>query len=397
MSPSVAPSIPGESPMRRSWRPPRWAPAAGVGLLIVLIGSTTFLMRRTHEQVVPAPNVQADKNGVVLAEGAPQWDFVKLAVAEEGPALSPLPVPGRVGFDEKRTANIGSPLSGRVEQISVRLGAVVKSGDKLFSVRSRDFADLDKEEATTREAVGVKRRLRDRAKELFQLNAVSEKEVLAAEAELKEAELSMKAAQAKQRSLSVAAGGDNLFWVTAPRAGTIVALDVYASQEMTPDRAGPLIRISDMDEVLILADMLEVDATDVKVGSQALIRTRDGIERTGTVQFISTVVDPQRQTVGVRIKAINADMALKPNSFVEVTFQPDENVRRVRVDQDAVVSDGSRATIFVLEDSKRLQKQEVRPGRRRDGLVELRAGLASGARYVAKGALLLLNQVDLAD
>ena len=397
MLPSGAPSIPSGSPMRRSWRPTRWVPVAGVGLIILIGVTTSFLVRRTHEQAVPAPNIQADKSGVVLAEGAPQWDFVKLAVAEEGPGLSPLPVPGRVGFDEKRTANIGSPLSGRVEHISVGLGDVVKSGDKLFSVRSRDFAELDKEEATTREAVRVKRRLRDRAKELFQLNAVSEKEVLAAEAELREAELSMKAAQAKQRSLSVAAGGDNLFWVMAPRPGTIVSLDVYASQEITPDRAGPVIRISDMDEVLILAEMLEIDAMDVKVGSQALIRTRDGIERTGTVQFISTVVDPQRQTAGVRIKATNADMALKPNSFVEVTFQLDENVRRVRVDQDAVVSDGSRSTIFVLEDSNRLQKQEVQPGRRRDGLVELRTGLASGARYVAKGALLLLNQVDLAD
>jgi cobalt-zinc-cadmium efflux system membrane fusion protein len=226
---------------------------------------------------------------------------------------------------------------------------------------------------------------------------VSEKDALAAEAELREAELSLKGAQAKQRSLSVVAGGDNLFWVRAPRAGTIVSLDVYASQEITPERAEPLLRISDMDEVLILADMLEADAANVSVGSQALIRTRDGVERTGAVQFVSSVMDPQRQTVGVRIKAANADRALKPNAFVEVTFQLDSDVRRVRVDQDAVVSDGTRLTVFVLEDSKRLQKQEVQPGRRRDGLLELRSGLAPGTRYVAKGALLLLNQVDLAD
>ena len=45
----------------------------------------------------------------------------------------------------------------------------------------------------------------------------------------------------------------------------------------------------------------------------------------------------------------------------------------------------------------RLEPVEVVAGRRRDGVVELLSGLPVGARYVNKGALLLLNQVDLAD
>jgi cobalt-zinc-cadmium efflux system membrane fusion protein len=356
-----------------------------------------YVAHRPRHESAPAAAIQVDKTGVTLPEGAPQWDYVKLAVAAEGPALPPLPVPGRVGFDEKRTASIGAPLAGRVEQVPARLGDSVKPGDKLFSMRSRDFAELDKEAATAREAVAVKRRLRDRAKELLELNAIPEKEVLAAEAELKEAELALRAAQAKQRSLSVAAAGDNLFWVRAPSAGTIVSLDVFASQEVTPDRAEPLVRISDMDEVLVLADVPEIDAADLTVGSEATIRTRDGVERSGTIEQISSVMDPQRQTVGVRIRAANADHALKPNAFVEVTFQPQEGTRRVQVDEEAVVSDGSHSTLFVLEDSNRLEKREVQPGRRRSGTIEIRSGLQPGTRYVAKGALLLLNQVDLAD
>src|SRR5262249_41019604 len=128
----------------------------------------------------------------------------------------------------------------------------------------------------------------------------------------------------------------------------------------------------------------------------ASVRTRDGVERKGTVQSISNVVDPQRQAVAVRIQADNADRGLKPNAFVEVTLRLDPSARHVRVDQDAVVSDGNQSAVFVFEDSHP-KKHEVQLGRRRDGLVELRAGLAPGTRYVAKGAQLLLNQVDLPD
>jgi membrane fusion protein, heavy metal efflux system len=101
--------------------------------------------------------------------------------------------------------------------------------------------------------------------------------------------------------------------------------------------------------------------------------------------------------VSVRIRAENADGELKPNAFVEVTFRPRETGPIVLVDEDAVVTDGDRSAVFVLKDSRRFEKREVQPGRRRGGLAELRSGLAAGTRYAAKGALLLLNQVDLAD
>jgi membrane fusion protein, heavy metal efflux system len=40
---------------------------------------------------------------------------------------------------------------------------------------------------------------------------------------------------------------------------------------------------------------------------------------------------------------------------------------------------------------------QVIPGRERNGETEILKGIAAGQRYVAKGALLLLNQIDLLD
>lgn len=343
----------------------------------------------------PANLMKADATGVTLAADAPQWRYVELSVAALGAALPPLPVPAHVDLDPKRTAAVGVPLPGRVEAVLVRLGARVKQGDRLFSVRSGAFADLDREAEAARSQVAVRQRLLERAKELYELKAAAQKDVLAAEAELKESQLSLKAAESKQRSLSVAAEGDNLFWVRAARSGTVVELDVFPGQEVGPEREKPMLRLSDLDEVLVIADVPESDVREITLGEAVSIVAQGLDGREGVVEYISEVVEPRRRTVEVWVRAKNVDRQLRPNGFVEVVVRPDSAAEVVRVPDVAVVSQGTRSVVFVAASPGRLEPREVKVGRRRDGVVEIRGGLEPGTRFVSHGALLLLNQVDL--
>ena len=376
----------------------RWG-ALGAAALVLVGGVVYAISTRGHSNAPAAkPTLTADATGVTLAADAPQWKYVELAVAKQAAPLAPLPAPGRVAFDDKRTANVGTPLMGRIETVMVRLGDTVKQGDRLFSVRSGAYAELDRELASAHEAVAVKRRIAERAKDLFALKAGPEKEVLSAEAEVKEAELMLKAAQAKHQSLSVQQGGDNLFWVRSPRAGTVVELDAYGSQEVTPEREKPIVRITELDEVLVLADMQESDASDLKTGSAVIIRSQAGtLQRPGVVDHVSEIVDPNRRSVEVRVRAKNADHALRPNAFVEIELASEGVSDRVRVPAEAVVSEGPKSMVFVARGPGRLESVPVVIGRRRDGEVEVKEGLEPGSRFVSKGALLLLNQVELAN
>jgi membrane fusion protein, heavy metal efflux system len=108
-------------------------------------------------------------------------------------------------------------------------------------------------------------------------------------------------------------------------------------------------------------------------------------------------VDPERRAVEVRIRVANQDRVLRPNSLVEILFAPPAGVTRVHVPAGAVVTDGQRSVVFVAKDARRLERVAVTVGRQRDGEVELLAGLAPGTRYVSRGALLLLNEVELAE
>ena len=351
---------------------------------------------RSPKEVDAPSALKADAKGVTLAADAPQWKYVELAVATAGASLAPLPVPGHVDLDPKRTAAVSVPLPGRVEAVLVRLGARVKQGDKLLSVRSGAFADLDRETEAARAQVAVRQRLVARARDLYDLKAAAQKDVFAVEAELKEAELTLKAAESKQRSLAVSSEGDNLFWVKAARSGTVVEFDVSPGQEVGPDREKPLLRLSDLDEVLVIADVPESDVRDVSVGEAVSIHPQSGAElREGTVEYISEVVEPRRRTVEVWVRAKNADRLLRPNGFVEVVLEPKGDAQMVRVPDAAVVTQGTRSVVFVATAPGRLEPRPVQLGRRRDGETEIRSGLEPGVRFVSRGALLLLNQVDL--
>lgn len=376
---------------------PAWAWAALGALAAGVIAPAALMLSARAPAPAPAPPaMKVDKTGVLLAPDAPQWPYVELAVAKEGAPIAPLPAPARIGFDELRTSAIGAPLAGRVERVLVHIGDRVEPGARLFAVRSGAFAEVQKELEAARVSVEVKKRLADRVRELVAIKASPEKDLAAAEAELHEAELALSAARAKYDSLKVAPEANNLFYVVAPRRGTVVETDVWADQEVTPDREKPLLRLSDLDEVLALADVQEVDAADIAQGARVEVRAQaGGVVREGTVQHVSEVVDPARRTVEVRVRVKNQDRALRPNSFAEITFTPDPALQRVRVPSEAVVTDGERSVVFVAQGPGRLERQAVKTGRQRDGEVEVLSGLAPGSRYVARGALLLLNQIEL--
>jgi membrane fusion protein, heavy metal efflux system len=372
-----------------------------VAIAIAIIGGLVLFLRPWSHTSADQPEANAltvEGTSVRMAASAPQWKFVELRSASAGPPLPPVPAPGRVTVDESRAAPVFSPVAGRVERISVSLGQAVRSGDRVVAVRSSLVPELLRDVASTREILTLKTVAAQRMKDLVGLHAVPEKELELAETEQREADLALQAAQGKLRSLRVSeADGGGLFWVKAPRAGIVVDRRGLVGQEAGPDRTDPLLVVADLSEVVVIADVLETDASGLGPGQTARVTSLslppEGLP--GKLVHVGDIVDPVRRTVAVRILVSNSSHALRPNAFVRVTFQA-AGEKRVIVPAEAVVTDDQRTVVFVAEGDARLVRRPVRTGRTRDGQTEVIEGLKVGERYAARGALLLLNALELA-
>ena len=187
---------------------------------LTVIALALFAACEKPKSASPPETITTDGTAVTLTDEAPQWKYVEMSVAKKEPPLAPLPVPARVDLDEKRTSNMGVPLAGRVESVVVRPGTRVKAGDKLFSVRSGAFADLD------RETEGPAPRWRcasgcSNAPASCTSSRPPPRRTCwpRRPSSRRRARLS-RPRRPKQRSLQVlAAVGDNLFWVKAAQGG----------------------------------------------------------------------------------------------------------------------------------------------------------------------------------
>lgn len=382
-----------ETPARK--RP--WALFATCAAAAIIVGSVLLLRAPAAEATAPIPGLTVEKDVVSFPTGAPQWRYVELS---EATVQAPLPAPtapGRVAADDARTSAVAAPLPGRVEQVLVRVGDRVVKGQRLVAVRSGALADVDREIASATAQVEARRKTAEHTRELVKLQAATEREALVASQEQREAELALAAATARRDSLDMRDRSQTLLWLTSPRDGSVVDVSVFPDQQVAPESDRALVRVADLREVVVFASLQERDSAGLQPGQRVEVRAR-GDERPldGRIESVSDVVDPQRRTVEARIRLANPDRRLRPNAQVDVTPIATEASRRVRVPLAAVVTDGNAPVVFVQPETGHFERTPVRLGREHGGEVEVLAGLTAGQQFVSKGALLLLNVVDLA-
>jgi multidrug efflux pump subunit AcrA (membrane-fusion protein) len=113
------------------------------------------------------------------------------------------------------------------------------------------------------------------------------------------------------------------------------------------------------------------------------------------IEAISEVVDPERQTVPVRVRVDNSGRKLRPNAYVDMVLGSANKHQIVLVPSSAVVRDGADAVVFVQNMPGHFQRRPVRLGRQGKDRVEITSGLFAGEEVVTTSALLLLNAIDI--
>src|SRR5262249_15369862 len=157
--------------------------------------------------------------------------------------------------------------------------------------------------------------------------------------------------------------------------GVVVQRQVLEGEEVGPERSEPLLTVAELDEVIVTADVPEHDVAAVQVGDHARIQASAEPEHDldGNVEYVSEVVDPIRRMVNVRLRVQNQEHVLRPNAFVQVTFNAAQRADPVVVPAEAVVTDDQDSFVFVADAAhpEKYVRRAVVPGRQRGDRVEI--------------------------
>jgi membrane fusion protein, heavy metal efflux system len=366
-----------------------------VGLSVLVTGCTRKGAANQAADTGPVPTQvepEMDSNSFRV-DHAEQFP---LATAGEYLATPELNVTGVVSPDVSRQVPVPSLATGRVVEISARLGDDVKKGQLLFKVRSTDIAGAysDYRKAVQNEQL-AKTQL-NRAKILFDDGATPKSSLEIAQTTEDNATVDLETTTEHLRLL----GSDpdhpsGIVEVYAPVSGVITDQQITNSsgvQALTPPNP---LTISDLSHVWVMCDVYENDLSFVHLGEYADIRLNaypDQILK-GRIGNIGSILDPNLHTAKVRLEVLNPGM-LRLGMFVTATFFGPKKESHATVPATAVLHLHDRDWVYASLGSGKFRRAEVVAGKMLAGkMQEITSGIQPGQQVVAN-ALVLQSTVE---
>lgn len=322
---------------------------------------------------------------------------VSVASVEQRDIVSWAEFSGRLEAIER--VELRSRVSGVVEAVHFREGALVKQGDLLISIDQAPYlAEFERAQAQVLAAearVALAAGEHDRGQQLMASRNVSQKDLDTRYNALREAQANLRAAQAAQQTARL-----NLDYtqIRAPISGRIGRLGITIGNLVAAGASAPLLTTLvsvdpvyasfDADENTVLAALAslpgqerKLDRIPVRVATTAGETARVG----GKLHFIDNVVDAASGTIRVRALLDNPDGSLLPGLFVRVEMGQARAAQGLVINERAVGTDQNKKFVFVVGADNKATWREVTLGATSEGLRVVTSGLSSGERIVVNG------------
>lgn len=269
-----------------------------------------------------------------------------------------------------RLTEVKSEVSGRITKVFVVDGEVVEKGQLLLEL---DQTEIQSEiESLTREMLSNQLRLeqamRDekRVADLYNKDFATDKEREDATTTLKLAENELRIQEAKLATLEERLGKTR---IKAPHDGIVLNLDATPGEVMvganSVSEGDVPMKIADLGQLLVEADVSEVDLTllEVKQAAEVSFPGMFGLELGGVVQSISPSAVEDRKEVVFPVKVLlkTKDERVKPGISALVEIEAERQEDQLVVPVSAVFRDRSSAFVFV-EKEKTYEQREVEVG-----------------------------------
>ena len=400
-----------------------------VGVVALLVVVAAILWLRPRKDETTAAPAAATSTGKVAFLMEQQWLIrMKLALAEEQTIARQVTATGRVIPAANSQAVVAPPVGGIISSRTLpRVGQQVAQGQTIAVIQqvatsveqaqvraaaaslSLEHARLEADRRTASGEVEAARVRLDlatreaaRAQRLYERKAFSERQMQAAEADLKAAKATYDAAvkrldalgnsPATESSKGSVGSANASYTIRAPLSGYVTKVTKAVGEQVAPGEA--IVEISNLNTVWVEAPIFEKDLSRLAGNVAATFTTPayPGQEFKGTVVDIGAVIDEQTRAAKVIFQLPNEGRALRLGMQANVRLDAGEQVTAMMIPKEAVLEHEGKKIVYVLLSGEEFERREITIGDELGGRVAVLSGLNQGERVVTQGAYQLKLQ-----
>jgi len=285
--------------------------------------------------------------------------------------------------------NIGiiPEMGGTVTRILVKEGQRVSAGQTLIQL---DDVVIKNSIAELNTQLSLAKTTFDRQERLWEQKIGSEMQYLQAKAQL----------ESLQNNLASLNTQANKMRVTAPFSGIVDEIFPKKGELVGPQM--PVVRLMNLDNVYVEADVTESYLPVVKIGTEAVLNFSSiNKEVVSTISQIGNFINPDNRSFKTRINIKNSDHTIKPNLLADLKILdfkkegliiPSNLVQQDQNGNDYVFTlqseDNEKSVVKKLITIEKSYNQEVFVS---EGLAETDELINEGARLVKAGDIVKIN------
>src|SRR5712672_2548150 len=293
-------------------------------------------------------------------------------------------------------------VSGYLQSVHFKEGAIVRQGDLLFQIDPRPFqAEVDRLKGELSQAKAQRSRAQsdfERAERLHNNGGMSAEEYDRRAAVRNEAEAKIASTESALRGAEL-----NLEFtrVTAPITGRVGRAEITEGNlvESGAAQVRPLTSLVSLDPVYVYFDVDEqtylkyarltqnhgTSSHDLRGAALLGLADEDAFPNVGQVNSVDNQVSSSTGTIRLRATFANKNLALTPGLFARIRLQGGGTQSGCLAKDEAVVTDLNQKYVFVLGKNNTLTYRPVKLGPMAEGLRVVRDGLHEGDLIVVSG------------
>lgn len=376
--------------------------AVAMVVLITLVGVRLFGAEAATPDKPKARVREPDSDAVELTDAQLEMITVGTATAREFPLQRE--AVGSIDFNEDLAAQVFPPYPGRIAQLYAKVGDAVSRGQSLFTIESPDLIQADSNLIAAAGVLDLTTHALERAKQLYELQGIAEKDLQQAVSDQQTAEGAFKAArdavalfgksQAEIAQVVKSRTIDPYLVVPSPITGRITARAAAPGAFVQPGSAPAPYAVADISRVWMNASVAESDMPLVRRGQavRVTVMALPGRVFDGDISTVGAAVDPQVHRGLVRAEISDATHELLPGMFASFTIVTGKPLKATAVPLDGVVRRGDGTmTVWVTTDRHHFTKRVVTLGLQAGGYDQIVDGLQPGDQVVTRGAIFIDN------